>query len=296
MSVLERFDHITTWSGPFESTTLSWALTALESGKVLFFPSLAFELQAGEHIFLSPEWTDGGVKNISLDPLTGAVHGTAMAPAVRARFIDMMQRYADLTQRFLRALFPSYEGKWELARTSYRPVEIRGRVPLSNKKDDTRLHVDAFPSRPNQGRRILRVFTNVNPHGQSRVWHVGEPFEQFARRFLPALPRPSPGLPLLMYWTGVTKSLRSAYDHTMLGLHDRGKLDDAYQARAPKTRVAFPPGTTWIVYTDQVLHAALEGQFVFEQTFHVDISGLANPDSAPLRILERLIGRHLVKR
>ena len=55
----------------------------------------------------------------------------------------------------------------------------------SVRADDRRLHVDAFPSRPNYGERILRVFTNVNPDGEPRVWRVGEPFEDVAPRFLP---------------------------------------------------------------------------------------------------------------
>ena len=33
------------------------------------------------------------------------------------------------------------------------------------RKDDTRLHVDSFPATPSGGRRILRVFSNVNPDG-----------------------------------------------------------------------------------------------------------------------------------
>ena len=56
---------------------------------------------------------------------------------------------------------------------------------VSWRKDDSRLHVDAFPSRPNHGERILRVFCNVNPHGEDRVWRVGEPFEAMARTLLP---------------------------------------------------------------------------------------------------------------
>jgi len=38
------------------------------------------------------------------------------------------------------------------------------------------LHIDAFPSRPMHGRRILRFFANVAPDAP-RHWRVGEPFE-----------------------------------------------------------------------------------------------------------------------
>ena len=75
------------------------------------------------------------------------------------------------------------------AKTSLRPVEVSGRRQ-SWRKDDTRLHVDSFPSQPSCGKRILRVFSNVNPDGRPRVWKVGEPFEAVARKFWPELRGP----------------------------------------------------------------------------------------------------------
>ena len=93
---------------------------------------------------------------------------------------------------------------------------------------------------------------------------------------------------------GLTKGRRSAYDHFMLGLHDTGKLDDAYQSGARQAALAFAPGTSWMCFTDQVLHAAMSGHCAFEQTFHLPIAAQADPMTAPLRVLERLAGRQLV--
>jgi hypothetical protein len=123
---------------------------------------------------------------------------------------------------------------------------------------------------------------------------VGEPFEAFAVKFLPTVSPLRPGAAHLMQWMGITKSLRTLYDHTMLQLHDNGKLDDAYQANALRDRIEFPPSATWIVYTDQVIHAALAGQYVLEQTFHLSLDSLAQPTTSPLHILERLTGRTLI--
>src|SRR6267378_3090517 len=64
----------------------------------------------------------------------------------------------------------------------------------------------------------------------------------------------------------VTKRSRSEYDHLMLQLHDRVKADTGYQQQAPQQRIDFPVGSTWIVFSDQVLHAAMRGQFVMEET------------------------------
>ena len=93
----------------------------------------------------------------------------------------MIARFAGTATRFLATLVPAYAPHLQRASTSYRPVEISGRA-ASAIYDDTRLHVDAFPSRPMGGRRILRVFSNINPAGAPRVWLVGEEFESMARR------------------------------------------------------------------------------------------------------------------
>jgi len=58
--------------------------------------------------------------------------------------------------------------------------------------------------------------------------------------------------------------------------------------------VPFAPGTTWLCFSDQVMHAAVSGQFMLEQTIHLPVSALYDPTRAPLAILERLTRRTLV--
>jgi len=292
VTVLETIP-IDTWSGPFESAIRSRALAALEEGRVLFFPRLAFALQADERQLLGADSADGKAKNISLDPATRGCQGTALKGAELERLRGMMERFAQNAAGLVAALLPAYAASLERARTSFRPVEIAGRA-YSPLKDDRRLHVDAFPSRPTRGRRILRFFTNIATDGEPRIWRVGEPFEDFARQFLPRIGNPIAGSGWLLASLGITKGRRSAYDHVMLGLHDGAKRDDAYQAAAPQAEIAFPPGASWLVFTDQVLHAALGGRAALEQTFHLDVAAMADPARAPLRVLERLSGRRLV--
>ena len=92
---------------------------------------------------------------------------------------------------------------------------------------------------------------------------------------------------------GITKRRRTEYDHVMLQLHDHAKADLEFQHDAPQARVDFAPGTTWVVYSDQVLHAAMGGQHMMEQTFYLDADRLQRPETSPLRVLERLLGRPL---
>jgi hypothetical protein len=92
----------------------------------------------------------------------------------------------------------------------------------------------------------------------------------------------------------LTKGRRTAYDHVMLRLHDLAKEDGVYQETAICRRVEFPAGSTWIVFTDATLHAALEGRHALEQTFLLPVQAMADEAMAPLRILERLAGHQLL--
>ena len=284
---------IANWQGPFVPVLQHHAIDALESGRVLVLPALRFVVAQEEQRFLDAESLGGSRKNISLDPDRGTLGNSALPPADAAALAGMMRRFAACTTRLVTGLLPGYAASLQRARTSFRPAEIAGRA-YSPRHDDRLLHVDAFPTRPMAGRRILRVFSNVAPDGAPREWRVGEPFPDFARAFLPRVKLPLPGSAWALQQLGLTKGRRSVYDHIMLGLHDAGKLDAAYQADGPKADVSFPADTTWLCFTDQVLHAALAGHCALEQTFHVPVAALAHPEQAPLRVLERLAGRALV--
>src|SRR5271154_1001667 len=284
--------HIDRWTGPFPEDQRAKAVDALEHGKVLVFPHLPFAFEEDEKSFFTPALSNGKAKNVSLKH-NGELGGTVATGEDAARLARMMERFASAATNFVEQLIPPYAGRLERAPTSYRPVEIEGRH-ASVIHDDTRLHVDAFPSRPMRGRRIMRLFTNVNPNGAARVWHVGEPFEDMARTMLPRAKEGSALHSWFLAAGGITKGERSAYDSVMLGLHDGAKKDDAYQKNSPQIEVPFPSGTTWICYTDQVMHAALVGQYVLEQTFHLDIDAMARPELSPLKVLERLRARALV--
>jgi 3-deoxy-D-manno-oct-2-ulosonic acid (Kdo) hydroxylase len=290
MKVLEPLD-INSWNGPFSAEIVAKAADALEEGRLLYAPQLPFQLSEGERRFLSPECLDGKSKNVSFRPGSGVVRGTRCQGTERDELLAMLQRYYGMASGLLRTLCPEYSVHLTAGFTSFRPAEIAGRA-TSWRHDDTRLHVDAFPSRPMQGVRIVRVFTNVNPRSP-RIWRVGEKFEKAAANFLPGIKPPLPGTASLLYWLGIVKGRRTKYDHYMLGIHDRMKADDAYQTDVAQTQLDIPAGTTWICYTDAVSHAAMSGQFAFEQTFYLPVSAMKDPKRSPLRILERLTGRAL---
>jgi 3-deoxy-D-manno-octulosonic acid hydroxylase-like protein len=284
---------IASWDQQATMAAQELAVDALELGSVLLFPQLSFSIQDGDDRLLSPMIAGKG-KNVSLDPSAGSLRGSSSSvnEADLQRLKDMIERFAASSRNLLRNLLPQYETGLEQARTSFRPVEIAGRR-TSWRKDDTRLHVDSFPSSPTQGNRILRVFTNINPYGRSRNWRLGEPFEGVARRFLPSLRGPIWGTDRVLDLLGITKRRRTAYDHYMLQLHDRMKADLAYQSQVAQRAYDFQTGSTWMVFSDLVSHAAMSGQYALEQTYHLPVNSMVDPSRAPLRILEKLLGRKL---
>jgi len=281
------------WAGPFPAPACNGAVAALEAGKVLYLPQLAFAVASQEADLLDPAVSAAGRKNISFDAATGALGNVALNASDAARLKALLIRFAEQSAALARGLLHRYRPALEIGRTSFRPVEIAGRE-YSARHDDRRLHVDAFPSRPLRGKRILRLFANVARDGAERAWQVGEPFADFAGKLVPQIAGPFPGSAWLLAQSGITKGRRTAYDHVMLQLHNRAKLDDQYRRGALRHDLRFPPGTVWLCFTDQVLHAALSGHAALEQTFYLPVDALAEPATSPLRVLEKLFGRPLV--
>jgi hypothetical protein len=293
MAAITTLD-LTQWQAMPDPRQQDAACSALEGGGVLWLPQLPFQIEAAEQCLMSPEMTaTARAKNVSLSPDGEDLRGIESANAERQLLRGMMWRFATAARSLVGSLLPEYAGTLRPGRTSFRPVEIAGRQ-TSWRKDDTRLHVDSFPSSPTAGWRILRVFSNVNPMQQPRSWRLGEPFERVARRYVPTLNAPVWGSSALLHALGVTKQRRTAYDHYMLGLHDRMKADLDYQTAAQQSVHDFEAGTTWLVYTDQASHAATRGQHALEQTFLVPVQAMREPQRSPLRVLEGMLGRRLV--
>lgn len=277
------------WSLP--ATEAGW-IAALEAGKVLYFPRLSFLPLPAERMLLNPSVRAAKARNISLDE-HGHLKGAAGDDAQQAALALMIGRFREQAQELVDSLLPAYRGALRMAPTSYRPMQVETRAQ-SWRADDRRLHVDAFPSRPNYGERILRVFANVNPAGAPRVWRVGEPFETVARRFLPKAKPYSRWQARALHGLRVTKTLRSEYDHLMLQLHDGMKRDLDYQQDAQQVTMPFAAGSAWVCFSDQTSHAVMSGQYMLEQTFHLPLQKQYDRASSPLAILTRLAGRPLI--
>ncbi|MHC5226084.1 Kdo hydroxylase family protein [Ignatzschineria sp. LJL83] len=272
-------------------------VTNLEKGEVLYFPSLKFPLSDAEQTLLDPSLVSPKRKNIMYQADQDSIRGVAedVSPEKREALKALLKRYAETSYQLLTDLIPEYRGKLHSPMNTLRLNAVdTWSSNHSFRKDDRRLHVDAFPSRPLQGKRIVRIFNNINPHGEPRKWRVGEPFPELAKRLLPHVKGYSSMSATLLEVLKITKSRRTHYDHVMLQFHDMMKEDQNYQDQGVQWDIDFQPGSTWICFSDQTPHAAMSGQYMLEQTFLLDVDDMVDSSQSPLKTLEKMMGKNLV--
>jgi hypothetical protein len=279
----------------------------LEAGKILYFKSPPFSLPQEDREFLLSQRQSSfkGHKNVSYRPSQDLLRGNdGTNPEDSERLRRVMASYSSEVIAFVKRFLSPYAQKAIIDFASYRPIQEQGRDLPLHKRNDL-LHVDAFPSRPTHGGRILRVFTNINPT-DSRVWETTDGFEALANHFaadagLSRFANPSASREVLRTLAPVLKKVgirgmdRSPYDQFMLRFHDYLKENQEYQKNWKKIRLEFPPGSTWLVYTDTVPHAVLSGKYAMEQTFIIPMAAMVAPEIAPLRVLEKLSGRTMAR-
>jgi hypothetical protein len=271
----------------------------LESGNILYFPATPFVISGEDRaVLLGQKQTSGAFhKNVAYRPAEDRVTGLDKSESAEAEKLrGILQHYSESAAKFLGQLLPPYAGKWKLDYASYRPIEEQGRPARLHARNDLP-HVDAFPTRPTNGDRILRLFSNINP-AENRVWITAPPFAAIAPHFaksvgLPARPGANPvrsALRDMARALHLPGARRSPYDQFMHECHNAMKEDADFQRSAPRQQWEFPPNSTWIVLTDCVSHAVLSGQYALEQTFIVSRGAMVRPELAPAAILERLAG------
>src|SRR2546426_11520943 len=240
----------------------------LEEGNILFFPKTPFHLTDGQIEFLlgQRQLSAGYHKNIAYRPSQDRLSGFVKRGADEERTLRaIMISYSRRVIGFLSELLPHYAASWRVDLSSFRPFEERGRELRLPARNDL-LHIDAFPTRPTNGDRILRVFTNVNPR-EPRVWITSYGFEALAQQFARVAKLPvsqqarwprawlSPSLYRVARSVGLPLVERSVYDLCMLRFHHYLKHNNQFQQDCPKQRWEFPPNSTWILFTDMVSHA-----------------------------------------
>jgi hypothetical protein len=270
----------------------------LERGELITFAPCPIALPEGpERDFLFAQQLHSAKKNISYNPETEFVTGFAYhADEQEDRLTAIMKAFSSNVQDWLGKLLPRYARGLKPDRASYRPEEEATRKLRLTARNDL-LHIDAFPSRPARGWRILRLFINIHA-AEARVWVTSHTFDKLLAEYgaQAGLPnvftegwawRFGQGL-LSIFQPGGHQ--RSVYDRFMLRFHHFLKTNDRFQERAPKRFWHFGPNTAWLAFTDGLSYADLRGRFALEHSFFVAPHVLALPELAPAALLERACG------
>jgi hypothetical protein len=274
----------------------------LEAGNILFFPRFPFDFPEEDRAFLRGVRQSSASyhKNIAYRPQRDKVTGIERGTPYRDRLLTVLRRFSRGNVDLVSRLLPLYARTWKVDYASFRPIQEKGRQ-LSQKARNDLIHVDAFPTRPTNGNRILRVFSNISPD-IPRVWVTTDPFDVIAPQYadeagLPSIAgrarrrrSPSPLARFAAKNLGLHKLTRSHYDEFMLGFHDFLKGNQSFQQGCKKYQWEFPPLSTWMCYLDTVPHAVVSGQYALEQTFFIARDAMVAPDKAPVSVLERLAG------
>ena len=277
----------------------------LEAGDIIFFPETPIKIPPEDLDFLLGHQHVFGTfhKNIAYRPLEDRITGfEAQDPSTAERLRKIMHRYSQDVLDFLGGFLGPYRSQWKVDYASYRPEEEAGRDLALRKRNDL-LHTDAFPTRPTHGDRILRFFNNINP-AKTRNWVTTETFDVLVEKMRTGKLNggSSVQLPSSMSMPGMKRALaalgvgalapslkRSPYDEFMMNFHNYLKENSAFQQKCPKQHWDFPPGSSWMVYTDMVSHAVLSGQFALEQTLIVSRGVMVTPEKSPYGVLARLV-------
>ena len=283
-----------------------WYCEQLEQATILWLRSPLFDLSEDDRRFLCQveQTASLATKNISYRPAMRRLGGYAGSSQDARRLKRLLAGYAESMRKAAVELLAPYAGALQVDLTSFRPIEERGRRLETHARNDL-IHVDSFPRRPARDRRILRFFTNIDP-AQPRVWKISGTFELLADQMALAaglerhagrakglLPRLRKTLVKSLSSIGFPAASHTPYDRFMLGFHDYLKTNDSFQTDCPKELIEFPPGSTWIAFTDAVPHAVVSGRNALEQTFFVPVSSMLLPHKSPLRVLEAMSGSRL---
>jgi hypothetical protein len=271
----------------------------LERGEVLYLATCPFPLSQGDDrlFLLDQRLANRAHKNISYDPHTHKANGFAQTSKRQAeRVCDLLAAFSHQATTWMCKTFPRYSQGWQLDRVSYRPEEEATRR-LRHKARNDLLHVDAFPSRPTNGHRILRLFVNINL-ADPRIWVTSDPFAKLLDRYGAKAGMPSMESAPLMNrlrktMIGLfhpTRSKRSTYDEFMLRFHDYLKGNDEFQERGPKRFWSFAPNSAWLCFTDTTSHAVLRGRYALEHSYFISPHALELPEESPAALLAKASG------
>jgi 3-deoxy-D-manno-oct-2-ulosonic acid (Kdo) hydroxylase len=283
----------------------------LERGRIVSFPESPVPLPSEADMkFLREEMPRViKLKNVSYHPEAGKIAGLNGTSETTERVTRILQEHSLHVQNFLRRAMPELTEHWTVGTSSFRPLEEQGRN-LDAHASNELVHVDAGAYGATQGNRILRFFININPT-KDRVWITKGNFSELYRRYGEAAgiaahsPRTLAKSAFNQIYSGVLTAAEKAgfsraplidtspYDRLMRRFHNYMKDTPEFQnAKDGHQEFHFKPFSAWMVFTDGVSHACIEGQFALVDTFIIPLANAGHPELAPINVLKFPAGIH----
>jgi 3-deoxy-D-manno-oct-2-ulosonic acid (Kdo) hydroxylase len=274
----------------------------LEHGRIVFFPECPLPLPGEEDLaFLRTELPALlARKNASYYPTAHRLVGLTGERPVQERVKGLLREHSRHVVGFLTRAMPELTRGWRVGTTSFRPAEVRGRR-IKPHADDRLVHVDAGAYGATHGSRILRFFVNVNPT-QDRIWLSKGTFAELFPRHARAAGLEGAGPvadgPLGRAWSGALGAAArlfpmvrvidtSTYDRRMRRFHNYMKDDPSFRdSQEGVQRFAFPPLSAWMVFTDSVSHACIEGQHALVDTFLIPLANCQVHAQTPWHVMQ----------
>jgi hypothetical protein len=279
---------------------------ALEANRIVHFPSCPLPLPPESTLdFLRRELPSRlKLKNVSYHPEAGRVSGLEADAGTTARVTEALRSHLAEVESFLRQVTGDLTVGARVGTCSFRPIQEKGRK-LKPHASNELVHVDAGAYGATNGDRILRFFVNVNP-SRDRVWATKGSFEDMiarhgvraglldeSGRLRPRIEKRAADRAVSALVSGLTRLNplatvldTSPYDRAMRRLHNYMKDDPGFIADMDGyLEIRFPPMSAWMVFTDGVSHASLEGQFALVTTMIVRRAQMRWPERAPFNAM-----------
>ncbi|MBS2024660.1 MAG: Kdo hydroxylase family protein [Deltaproteobacteria bacterium] len=277
---------------------------ALEREGIVHFPRCPIALPSEDDLSFLRDGLAPHLKrkNVSWYFASDALKGLETAPEVAARAHRLLKEHAARVREFVSRAMPEFTRGMTPGTTSMRPLQERGRQ-LSAHASNELIHVDAGAYGATHGDRVLRFFVNVNPR-EDRVWITKGAFAALYKTYADEAglrpggkPPPLDDGPLDRAYTALVRGAMklapqavaldtSPYDRWMRRFHNWMKDTPSFRdSREGLQELRFAPGAAWMVLTDQLSHACIEGQHALVDTFIVPLANCRFRALSPRAIL-----------
>lgn len=281
--------------------------SALETNHIVYFPRSPVPLPDArtlQHLRVDLP-SRLRLKNVSYHPRKQSLSGLEADGPTRELTAEALRVHLDDVAAFLQRVMPRLCEGWTVGKTSFRPIQERGRN-LKPHASNELVHIDAGAYGATNGDRILRFFVNVNEH-EDRVWASKGPIEDVLDRHgiaaglldqagrlqvkidkSPADHARSLAVNALSQLNPLANALDSSpYDRAMRLLHNYMKDSEEFKSdKRGYEEIRFPPGSAWMVFTDSVSHASLSGQFALVTTIVIRRAALRQRQFSPYDLLK----------